>query len=163
MANKNNHLERFCKKCCSETFCKIHRKPFVTELIFNNNLMPGIWKLWALAQNKHNLCSWDLSLIFPQLIHLNLQILAKYCIYLHYVKNVQIRIYYWNVFSCIQSEHWKIRTRNNSVFGHFPHSVTVSIRILQILTLIFENSPFLWNIAIFLNIILLKIKIFPNF
>ena len=32
-----------------------------------------------------------------------------------YVKSVQIRSYFWSVFSCI-------RTRNNSVFGHFSRS-----------------------------------------
>ena len=37
----------------------------------------------------------------------------------HYVKSVQIRIYFWSLFSCIQSEYRKIRTRNNSVFRHF--------------------------------------------
>ena len=35
------------------------------------------------------------------------------------VKSVQIRIFYWPVFSCSQSEYRKIRTRKNSVFGHF--------------------------------------------
>ena len=37
----------------------------------------------------------------------------------HCVKSVQIRSYFWSVFSCIQSEYRKIRTTNNSVFGHF--------------------------------------------
>ena len=40
----------------------------------------------------------------------------------HCVKIVQIRSYFWSVFSCIQSEYRKIRTRNNSVFGHFSLS-----------------------------------------
>ena len=40
----------------------------------------------------------------------------------HCVKNVQIRSYFWSVFSCIQTECRKIRTRNNSVFGHFSSS-----------------------------------------
>ena len=40
----------------------------------------------------------------------------------HCVKSVQIRSYFWSVFSCIQSEHRKIRTRNNSVFGHFSRT-----------------------------------------
>ena len=48
------------------------------------------------------------------------------------MKSVQIRSYFWSVFSriwteCgeslrIQSECEKIRTRNNSVFGHFLRS-----------------------------------------
>ena len=40
----------------------------------------------------------------------------------HYVKSVQIRSYFWSVFSCIRTEYKKIRTRNNSVFGHFSRS-----------------------------------------
>ena len=35
------------------------------------------------------------------------------------VNTVQIWSYFWSVFYCIQSEYRKIRTRNNSVFGHF--------------------------------------------
>ena len=51
------------------------------------------------------------------------------------VKSVQIRSYFWSVFSCIwteygdllvnlfiQSEYRKVRTRNNSVFGQFSCS-----------------------------------------
>ena len=41
----------------------------------------------------------------------------------HCVKSVLIRSYFWSVFSCIQSEYRKIRTRNNSIFGHFSRSV----------------------------------------
>ena len=41
----------------------------------------------------------------------------------HCVKSVQIRSYLWSVFSFIRTEYRKIRTRNNSVFGHFPGSV----------------------------------------
>ena len=41
----------------------------------------------------------------------------------YYMKNVQIRSYFWSVFSRIQSECGKIRTRNNSVFGHFLRSM----------------------------------------
>ena len=53
----------------------------------------------------------------------------------HFVKSVQIRSFFWSVFSRIrteyeeivflriQSEFMKIRTRKNSVFGHFTRSV----------------------------------------
>ena len=37
----------------------------------------------------------------------------------HCEKSVQIRSYFWSVFSCIQSKYREIRTRNNSVFGHY--------------------------------------------
>ena len=36
--------------------------------------------------------------------------------------SVQIRSYFWFVISCIQSEYWKIWTRNNSAFGYFSYS-----------------------------------------
>ena len=48
---------------------------------------------------------------------------SKYFHDSHCLKSFQIRIYFWSVFSCIQTEYRKIRTRKNSVFGHFSHSV----------------------------------------
>ena len=47
--------------------------------VFLNNLLSVIWHFGVLAQNKHNYCTKDLVLIAPQSIHLNLQVLAKYC------------------------------------------------------------------------------------
>ena len=38
------------------------------------------------------------------------------------MKSGQIRSYFWSVFSCIRTEYRKIRTRNNSAFGHFSRS-----------------------------------------
>ena len=46
----------------------------------------------------------------------------------HYVKSVQTRSYFWSIFSCIQSEYRKIRTRNNPVFGHFSRSLYLVYR-----------------------------------
>ena len=40
----------------------------------------------------------------------------------HCVKNVQIRSIFYSVFSRIQSEYGKIRTRKNSAFGHLSHN-----------------------------------------
>ena len=60
---------------------------------------------------------------------------SKYSDYCHCMKSVQIRNYFWSVFSCIrteygdlvnlriQSECRKIQTRNNSIFGYFSRSV----------------------------------------
>ena len=47
----------------------------------------------------------------------------KYGNTFHSAKSVQIRSYFWLVFSRIQSEYEKIRTRHYSVFGHFSRSV----------------------------------------
>ena len=44
--------------------------------------------------------------------------------YWHSVKRFQIRSLFWSVFSYILTELRKIRTRKNSVFGHFSHRVT---------------------------------------
>ena len=41
------------------------------------------------------------------------------------VKSVQIRNFFWSVFSCIRTEYSKIRTRKNSTFGHFSRSVII--------------------------------------
>ena len=37
----------------------------------------------------------------------------------------ELRSYFWSVFFCIHLEYRKIRTRNNSVFGHFSRSVVI--------------------------------------
>ena len=58
------------------------------------------------------------------------------------MKSVQIRIYFWSVFSCIQSEYRKIQTRNNSVFGHFSRSVW-NFFIFHILS--YNSSKFIRN------------------
>ena len=63
------------------------------------------------------------------------------------MKIVQIRSFFWSLFSRIQTEYpvsfriqsecGKIRTRKNSVFGHFSHSDLI-IKILIILALPLE-------------------------
>ena len=40
----------------------------------------------------------------------------------HCVISVQIRSFFWSIFYCIWAEYRKIRTRKNSVFGHFSRS-----------------------------------------
>ena len=37
----------------------------------------------------------------------------------YYVKSVQVRSFFWSVFSRIRTEYGKIPTRKNFVFGHF--------------------------------------------
>ena len=38
------------------------------------------------------------------------------------MKSAQIRSYFWSLFSCIWTEYRKIRTKNNSLLGHFSSS-----------------------------------------
>ena len=47
----------------------------------------------------------------------------------HYVKTIQIRIFSWSVFCCIQSEYRKIQTRKNSAFGHFSLTAFPNIHL----------------------------------
>ena len=39
------------------------------------------------------------------------------------VKSVQLQSFFWSIFSSIRTEYRKIRTRKNSVFGHYSRSV----------------------------------------
>ena len=52
----------------------------------------------------------------------------------HCVKSVQIWSFFWFVFSCIRIEYRKIRTRKNSVFGHFSRSVGTTLRFQKVST-----------------------------
>ena len=63
---------------------------------------------------------------------------------LHCVKSVQIRSYLWSAFSCIQSEYRKIRTRNNSVFGHFSCNVAVTLLMVLIFWI---PVPFIYHLC----------------
>ena len=94
---------------------------------------------WNLAPvNKHILTSWfnEKSLHSRRFASNKLNLLQELFsstsprdLSRQSVKSVQIRSYFWSVFSCIsteygyllriQSEYRKIRTRNNSVFWHF--------------------------------------------
>ena len=52
----------------------------------------------------------------------------------HYMKSVQIRIFFWSAFSRIhriQSKYGKTRTRKNSVFGHFSHNIKLKIKFFK--------------------------------
>ena len=42
-------------------------------------------------------------------------------------ESVQIRSFFWSVFSCIQSEYRKIQTRKNSIIRHFSRSESISL------------------------------------
>ena len=67
----------------------------------------------------------------------------------HRVKSVQIRIYFWSVFSCIRTENRKIQTRNNSVFGHFSRSeIENDFPPLNILADIWQSSRYTSRIKI---------------
>ena len=49
--------------------------------------------------------------------------IKKLCFpFLHRVKSVEIRSFFWSVFSCIWTEYRKLRTREISVFRHFSRS-----------------------------------------
>ena len=45
------------------------------------------------------------------------------------MESVQMLSFLWSECSCIRTEFWKIRSRKNSVFGHFSRSETVKNNI----------------------------------
>ena len=55
------------------------------------------------------------------------------------VKSVQIRSYFWSVFSCIRTEYRKIWTRNNSVFEHFSRNALLDAKNVWKLSLLLLN------------------------
>ena len=80
--------------------------------------------------------SFDATYLFFQKVCENLY----FWLHSHCVKSVRIRSFFWSVFSCIRpgygdllckSEYRKMRTRKNSVFGHF--SCSVMLLILKII------------------------------
>ena len=85
------------------------------------------------------------------------------------VKNVQIRSYFWFVFSCIRTEYGdllvriqKIRTRNNSVFGHFSRSEIslLSPNHVKLIKIKLENwTRYMLSLLLALNIFNISISI----
>ena len=68
-------------------------------------------------------------------------IVQFYSVY-HCVKSVHIRRFFWSVYSRIQSECGKIRTRKNSVYGHFTQCMPI-IDVFNVLSFrSFANSFF---------------------
>ena len=77
----------------------------------------------------------------------------------HCVNSVQIRSFFWSVFSCTGTEYRKIRTRKNYIFGNFSRGVFcykmrqkfitkcgrffITIAILQIATFITTCNDFI--------------------
>ena len=90
--------------------------------------------LTFLAEKQQNLAFWrpaGYSLANSSItgIFLECPNFLRFHVLGHCVKSVQMRSYFWSAFCCIRteygeilSEYGKIRTRNNSVFGHFSCS-----------------------------------------
>ena len=68
------------------------------------------------------------------------------------MKSVQIRRFFWSVFSRIQTEYRKIRTRKNSVFGHSsrsaPFTKIVRRKLLSRPIPYYHNSTSAWRIKL---------------
>ena len=77
------------------------------------------------------LCNTNSTLIklSYDLVRLKIILQGKWNIYC--VKSVQIRIFFWSLFSCTRTAYTKIRTRKKSVFGHFSRNNSVKIISIQ--------------------------------
>ena len=71
------------------------------------------------------------------------------CFQKNCVKSVQIRSFYWSFVSSIQTGNGKIRTRKNSVFGHFSHRETFWM-VADELALIIKTQSYqsFWNVQV---------------
>lgn len=79
--------------------------------------------------------------------------------------NVQIRSYFWSVFSCIRSKYGdlqrkslysvqyyrKIRNRNKSVFRHFSHRVALRISFRYLPTVDMLSPKIMTDLSFFLS------------
>ena len=131
--------------CCSKGFLRLVQQHFWNHM-----------KIYICDSNCRR-CNIDLNILFSWFYYVilsaiwfefskllflgsrmeNLEDLKNYhqLCFKHFMKNVQIRSYFWSVFFCIWTEHGdllrksriqsvykKIQTRNNSIFGHFLRS-----------------------------------------
>ena len=64
------------------------------------------------------------------------------------MKSVQTRSFFWSVFSCIQSEYRKIRTRKNSIYGHFSRSAYFSTYDLTAECVIYGSYHYVKSVQI---------------
>ena len=125
-------LQLFCKKRSFQKFYKFHRKTSVSKFLFirvtgqetpTQMFSCGVQKFLEAGV-------YERLLLKPVGVSLN-QLKLVYSF--HCAKSVQIRSAFWSVFSrnrteyravrSIQSKCGKMRTRKNSVFGHFSRSV----------------------------------------
>ena len=95
------------KNRCFLRFHNGSRNMFVNARDVNWFFIFPIMLLEQLSKHVHMYCRFQGTLMS------NISFILKH----HCVETVQIRSYLWSVFSCIQSEYRKIRTRNKSVFG----------------------------------------------
>ena len=128
--------EVFCEKRCSQNFVKFTEKRLCHRLIFNK--VAGLRREACNFIKRESLAhvfSCEFCVIsknsFLQNTSRRLLLGFAWSVYFrltHFmqlvncVKSFQIRRFCWSIFCCIQSEYSKIRTRKNSVFGHFSCS-----------------------------------------
>ena len=95
----------------SNTFLLTHPKE-----LGNNNQQ--LHRKSQLKSNKEQ----NIKLVYLFFFYIGITKLYWIC---HFVKSVQIRIFFWSFFSCIRTEYRKTRNKKTSVFGHFSRCVSV--------------------------------------
>ena len=97
--------------------------PFTVQMRENTDQKNlRIWTLFTQCEFRYFDLCYQLRNLW---VMMNVSTYRRIDCYYHCVKSAQIRSYFWSVFSSIQSEYRKLRTRNNSVFGHFSRSVYI--------------------------------------
>ena len=67
---ESSHSELFCKKRCSEKFCKIYRKASYRRILFNKVEHHFLWNTYI----PINSCLFNMSIQSKYLLHFNLSI-----------------------------------------------------------------------------------------
>ena len=112
---------------------KFLRTPILRNICKRLLLMVALINPWLYKPvAPTNLGTWS-SFVFLTIWSLLFEHSSNFNV--HCVKSVQIRSFFWSLFSCIrteygellvnlriESEYKKMRTRNNSAFGHFSRS-----------------------------------------
>ena len=76
--------------------------------------------------------------------------------------SVQIRSCFWFVFFCIRTEYRKIRTRDNSVFGHFSRSESSKMICAPSSNSISRLYDFIFLITWYLQIYIILVESFRS-
>ena len=108
MLFRSSRPKVFCKKCIFRNFAKFTGK---------QNTSGGCLFFW----NVHKYYSHFFIFLLPIILFFFFEFLIFFES-IHCVQGVQIRSFFWSVFSRIRTECGKIRARKNSAFGHFSRS-----------------------------------------
>ena len=93
-------LKIFFKKTCKLEW---NYEGFLHTFTSEGYLLVNQLLMWKKSESPNNLCTWNYN---EEINHYDMFIICNYYSFIdHCVKSVQIRSYFWSVFSCIWTEY----------------------------------------------------------